>query len=724
MRASLLYLTLPRLPAISTGNTSESSTIIRAETIPANEPSIEIFTTKNSILDINLIYIEMGHEPAINKINDFITLLEKEVDSTNFKGVSEDDQNTLVQFKRMIQKANVIDVDLKKRLDGYQARILHLQNIIAQKEKSEIRLISFDELFNGLSSNQLDAIGKNLSIVQLTTGCSVGCPHCSVSALKGARRHISWDALNEIIGRWGEHIAEKEISFYHSSDPLDWEDPGKGKNYFDVLQLIDRKLKYDPTTTTAIPKGKEELAKQIWESKYEVRISPSNINYTRLTNLGFWSGETIKELRASLSNPGNSDSKLIGEKDDINAERDLTYQAGNSYDFVSYIPSPTVTCGVIVSPDGAFNTAVTAITPLTPNGYVRLPIEEGSSVFLRDNYSPHARRNDFDLLAIEDISNPNNTGISLDHQYFQILHEVITRSIFDAKLVDQNSSPSKDLYLFHPSPFKSKFLSSDLDLFTTVTSAMMYEFTINLSISIWNNSLDDETSCFEIESPFNEKQFLASDDENEEAIDENQLLASDDENEEAIDESGRDFNYLLVNIDVLSEDLIDLEYRVKEAKITESKRLELLEDLNELKADLKDQSKLIVESLYPEGENGFKEGCFIIVGAIRDYLQKNPGHRQVLLGTIGSFIHSRQLNPRPEFKVTDEVTIHTILRSSQLLFENDELKDDKEELTLRALIHLALLNPDSNLFTSPETIFELPTLKNIQQELKNTATTQ
>ena len=381
-------------------------------------------------VDIALHELVSGSEGALSKIDLFVSQYEDLAKEQKLNHVCEDDQNLLLQYRLLMQRAReriLPGSPLNERLAGYIGRAIKLQTAINRIETSNVREISFEELFGGFSEEPLDLIGQNIATVQLTTGCSVGCPRCNFNALHKPRRHLSWDAINKIVDRWGEYLKQNKAFFYYSSDPLDWEDK-QGRNYFDVLELVKAKCKYSPETKTAIPKGKGELAKRIWESEYGISISVSNVNHDRLTKEGILivNGNST---RVSFGKPGNPYSRI-----ECTSHKDLQYVAGLDYDFASYENSIGCRRGIYITPDGIYNFASTATTPLTPNGYLRERITPGTQAFFKFANSAHEQRNN--LIPYEIISTPKvNSEVKLtDSQCLEAIYQILIDSIYLSQL--------------------------------------------------------------------------------------------------------------------------------------------------------------------------------------------------------------------------------------------------------------------------------------------------
>ena len=141
------------------------------------------------------------------------------------------------------------------------------------------------------STEQRRLIYDNVFAIELTQGCSVGCDFCCFSTTRNVENAIPFGDLEYIadeMGRLTDRTTTGQDSFaigyslnrlmlYQETDPLDYEH--NGRNYFDVQNLFASKG-FNVFSSTAIPKGKEELA--VVNLEKIGRISISHMNRSRL----------------------------------------------------------------------------------------------------------------------------------------------------------------------------------------------------------------------------------------------------------------------------------------------------------------------------------------------------------------------------------------------------------------------------------------------------------
>lgn len=268
--------------------------------------------------------------------------------------------------------------------------IIKLQNSIQfllDKELKRVKsqslpALSFEDLFGHLSDSQKNVFASQLTAIQLSQGCSIGCKECNVLALAKPRRHISWDALKKIADRWGEHLASNNALLYYASDPLDWEgqdEQGNSLNYLDVHKLFSKRMGYQPFVSTAIPRGKEELfLRLVQEPKINIRASLSKYNLNRIAQYLLKAGKIENTNRDNLIQylKGLSPNLQLyfldeNSKKNPNTQDSGFTKAGKEYDYESQIFSIGCKNGSILTPDGPFVMFSANTTPFTPYGDIR-----------------------------------------------------------------------------------------------------------------------------------------------------------------------------------------------------------------------------------------------------------------------------------------------------------------------------------------------------------------
>lgn len=385
----------------------------------AGQMRFEALLGKSSILDVTHLSLRNMPGQALATMESLVSLVRPMLTDSKFSGLSEAIQNRLIHYARLIERSkDVLPESHKESFLALRKEIREILSRVTAFEKAQSKEISFKELFGDLSEEQLDALGRSIVVLQLSTGCSVKCPNCNFSALPEARRHLSWDCINEILDRWGQYFKENQVFLYYSSDPLDWQD-SEGRDYSDVAKLFKEKAGYFPDITTAVPKGKEEIAKKLWVGDFgEMRISASNVNIDRLKQSGFWHGETYKDLYQSIGEPGPGSRKIerhtgLNENDYVDNRAQLYSPAGVAYDYKSMVASIGCVTGVYITPDGVSNFASTETTPLNPNGFVSFPINSETKDFFLAGYTFDEGRLNFFPYYVRNIEDAEK--LHLDH---------------------------------------------------------------------------------------------------------------------------------------------------------------------------------------------------------------------------------------------------------------------------------------------------------------------
>jgi hypothetical protein len=308
-------------------------------------------------------------------------------------------------------------------------QVYGLLSRVRQNETRQVIEASYADVFRNLNPDQQKAYGKTIGIVQLTTGCTVGCPDCNFNASKNIRSKLSWDAINEIVDRFGDSLRENDVIMYYASDPLDWEDI-QGRDYFDVQEMIFEKTGFLPEVTTAVPKGKEELARKLWRSKARVRISLSGVNKKRIG---------IQQIDEKWGDPGNPESHTISHGDR------LLYKAGQSFNYAQINESIGCKDGGYVTPEGVWSIMSTDTSPIYPNGFVRFDLDESSKWFIDYRPSKNAHHS---FTPVDGVFVDGTSG-TLDSLFDNQIFHAIKESCFTADLADElygRKSPTQEQF--------------------------------------------------------------------------------------------------------------------------------------------------------------------------------------------------------------------------------------------------------------------------------------
>jgi|GEM_PF-5547158 len=143
------------------------------------------------------------------------------------------------------------------------------ENILKEKKQKNtpeknVLPLGLEKIF---SESDLSVIFSNIGAIQLTFGCSGGCPFCGFDSIPGPREHILFPQLEKMFQTFGKNLKNTQPFLYWASEPKDyvWQDKEVSKNYFDVHNLAISMARYDPVITskkTDDPKWLNFLSKQ------------------------------------------------------------------------------------------------------------------------------------------------------------------------------------------------------------------------------------------------------------------------------------------------------------------------------------------------------------------------------------------------------------------------------------------------------------------------------
>ena len=215
---------------------------------------------------------------------------------------------------------------------------------------------------------ELKLICQNLCAIQLTFGCSKGCPFCGLDAVKGVREHIKYSDLENLFKIYGDNIAEQRPIFYYASETSDYHDQVglEDKTYQDVHELASKYLHYSPHITSkenSLPWM--EFLKQ--ESKQH-RMSLYGLSEEEINTI-----KTIAEDKV----------EFVGEKSTKHI-KGIGVSILSSEDMIG---GGGIGCfdGITLTPRGLYNILMMPISKKFPQGQMIVPIKEISKDSLNVN---------------------------------------------------------------------------------------------------------------------------------------------------------------------------------------------------------------------------------------------------------------------------------------------------------------------------------------------------
>lgn len=231
------------------------------------------------------------------------------------------------------------------------------------KEKKELYPGTSDslplELEKKFNDEELRLIFSNLGAIQITFGCSKGCPLCGLDAVPGVREHIPYSQLANLFQKFGLEVGTHEPLIYWASEPFDYK--YEDKTYEDVHQLAVEYGDYTPRIVTNEKKDKNwlEFLKSGKVAKYAVSAFGKQEKDVA----------TLRAMRLPIIGVGQEHKTGIG----VDAKKGLNSN-----------PRAGVGCqnGVMISPRGLYNIVLsTGLTEKEPQGQFVVPIESVADDF-------------------------------------------------------------------------------------------------------------------------------------------------------------------------------------------------------------------------------------------------------------------------------------------------------------------------------------------------------
>lgn len=162
--------------------------------------------------------------------------------------------------------------------------------------------------------------------IELTSGCSVGCPFCGVGALgltdsfRGSIDNISLfkSLLRVLKTRFGEHVGAFGFCYW-ATDPLD------NPDYEQFVDAYHEELFYIPQITTALPTKDFRRTRKLIEMYPEYRVAPHRFSilstgmlrrlYNEFSTVDLLEVELIAQTRDSLVRKAAAGKNLKNGKD-------------------------------------------------------------------------------------------------------------------------------------------------------------------------------------------------------------------------------------------------------------------------------------------------------------------------------------------------------------------------------------------------------------------------
>ncbi|MCP3921773.1 MAG: hypothetical protein GY714_04230 [Desulfobacterales bacterium] len=318
--------------------------------------SLNIYKSKVEKLRDNLIakMVSNNHET----IREALKSLYEYLDSIP----TENDQKSINQALHCYKTfSNNIDNKIRIVTDKLYRQIKKRFAEHVRIETKNPKQISFEEWSdkNKLSEIQFNNVLKNLSTLQITSGCSNCCRRCNEWSLPFPRKHFTYEAIKIFLNNLSK-VNNRNFSLYSASDPLDWE--SFDKDISDINDLLNNMgFSSEFGILTKVPGGKSEVFKRLLKKNADIGISITSKNRSKIETLS-------KEIGMDLFHQHDLD--------------ELTIEAGLDEDFTTIKPSITDSYGIEVTTDGIFQILPTFTSALSPTGQARISVTTNTSLFI------------------------------------------------------------------------------------------------------------------------------------------------------------------------------------------------------------------------------------------------------------------------------------------------------------------------------------------------------
>lgn len=233
------------------------------------------------------------------------------------------------------------------------------------KLHQSINIRTFEQIFDGFSTNQITAILANLAYLQLEDWCVNGCHKCGVNAIPVVETMIDIEAVKKIV-QWLKDIWYFEsgnLFVPHSaSDPLNYD--CNGRDISDIITIVNDAW-WKVWLTTKVPNWKEYLLGKI------AKILGSGVMRVSATN----ANKHTYEVESIQSN----DNIYI----EVQWETSLNLPIGWSYDSKSVERSIVSEQGTHITPEWIYGRYPTTVNPLFPNWYWEIHYKKDHTKFLK-----------------------------------------------------------------------------------------------------------------------------------------------------------------------------------------------------------------------------------------------------------------------------------------------------------------------------------------------------
>lgn len=269
-------------------------------------------------------------------------------------------------------------IKMEKTLNFIPTEFINNQNHQQEFSPDMILKMSPKELadfFSGLqnklekrfTSPELNLILSNLEAIQLTFGCSNGCPFCGVDAVPGVREHIPYSSLVNLFKKYGQFLKQCRPTLYYASEPSDYFSKAgvEDKTYEDVHQLAEYYADYGPAISSKKTSDKKWL--EFLGVKEKAQVSVFSLSERK-----------IKKLKKKLSKK----VRLVGQGKSHRPGIGVSGSEKNNY----RTNEVGIGCehGVLLTPRGLYNLVQLPISRDFPQGQIVVPLEKISDTEIKE----------------------------------------------------------------------------------------------------------------------------------------------------------------------------------------------------------------------------------------------------------------------------------------------------------------------------------------------------
>lgn len=130
-----------------------------------------------------------------------------------------------------------------------------------QEERQSAQRFDLMEIVEPFNQEEKIVIAKNLTSIQLTDGCTVGCAFCGVEAKPGVSKSVSKESFENFVDEFGDHLPRRlngiYFGLYEDSDPFDWVSEDGEDDYTDLAHYFLKQTNTSLCTSTSVPQGSE-----------------------------------------------------------------------------------------------------------------------------------------------------------------------------------------------------------------------------------------------------------------------------------------------------------------------------------------------------------------------------------------------------------------------------------------------------------------------------------